>query len=280
MIVVTGGLGFIGKNLVSSLRKIENFKNKIIVVDKKKTCLSDDFKYINNIDFLKKLRINNFAKKVDFIFHQGANSNTAEKNFKLIMDDNYFYSINLIDLCEKKNIPIIYASSASVYGILPKSFKEISDMAPANYYSISKSLVDLYVLKKIKKNKKIKIIGLRYFNVYGKGENKKKRMASVFYHFSNQIKKYKMIKLFKGTKGYKNGEQKRDFVNVSDCVDVNIFFFKNFKTGIYNVGSGIASTFNEVANNIFETYHKKKILNMLICRLTLLMDIKILLKQI
>lgn len=83
-------------------------------------------------------------------------------------------------------------------------------------------------------------------------------MASVFYHFSNQIKKYKMIKLFKGTKGYKNGEQKRDFVNVSDCVDVNIFFFKNFKTGIYNVGSGIASTFNEVANNIFETYHKKK----------------------
>lgn len=183
MIVVTGGLGFIGKNLVSSLRKIENFKNKIIVVDKKKTCLSDDFKYINNIDFLKKLRINNFAKKVDFIFHQGANSNTAEKNFKLIMDDNYFYSINLIDLCEKKNIPIIYASSASVYGILPKSFKEISDMAPANYYSISKSLVDLYVLKKIKKNKKIKIIGLRYFNVYGKGENKKKENGKCILSF-------------------------------------------------------------------------------------------------
>ena len=90
-------------------------------------------------------------------------------------------------------------------------------------------------------------------------------MASVFYHFLNQLKKFNKIKLFKGTKGYRNGEQKRDFVNVIDCVDVNLFFFKNFKSGIYNVGSGIATTFNDVAEKIFKVNSKKRILSTLIC---------------
>ena len=258
MIVVTGGLGFIGKNLVKKLEGIGKIKKKLCVVDKKKKLKSKKFKYYNNIDFLNNFKKAKFAKKVKFIFHQGANSNTAEKNFKLIMNDNYFYTIDLIDLCEKYKIPIVYASSASVYGISPNSFDEKSKMMPANYYSISKSLVDTYVDQKIKKNKKLKIIGLRYFNVYGKGEKDKKRMASVFYHFLNQLKKFNKIKLFKGTKGYRNGEQKRDFVNVIDCVDVNLFFYKNFKSGIYNVGSGIATTFNDVAEKIFKVNSKKK----------------------
>ena len=138
------------------------------------------FIYLNNIEFLNKLKLRNFSKKIDFIFHQGANSNTAEKNFKSIMYDNYFYTRELIDICENYKIPLVYASSASVYGIDTKNFKEQSRMHPANYYSISKSLVDIYALNKIKKNKKIKLAGLRYFNVYGNGEEKKKRMASVF----------------------------------------------------------------------------------------------------
>ncbi len=260
MIVVTGGLGFIGKNLVKKLQEIDFTKNKLCIVDKKNKLKSKKFRYFNYIKFLNNLKKAKFAKKVEFIFHLGANSNTAEKNFKSIMRDNYYYSIDIIDLCEKYNIPIIYASSASVYGISPKNFNENSEMMPANYYSISKSLVDIYVQQKIKKNKNLKIIGLRYFNVYGSGEEKKKRMASVFYHFINQLKKNRIIKLFKGTKGYNNGEQKRDFVNVIDCVEVNLFFFKNFKNGIYNVGSGVATTFNSVAEKIFKAnFQKKKI---------------------
>ena len=257
MIIVTGGLGFIGKNLSSKLEKIDSLNKEICIVDKKKEYKSKKFTYINNLEFLNKLRSKKFAKSIKFIFHQGANSNTAEKNFKSIMNDNYFYTINLIDICEKQKIPLIYASSASVYGTKPISFNENSNMNPANYYSISKSLVDIHALKKINRNKKIKLIGLRYFNVYGNGERKKKRMASVFYHFSNQLNKHGEIKLFKGTRGYKNGEQKRDFVNVSDCVDVNLFFFNNFKSGIYNVGSGKATTFNNVAKNIFKINKKK-----------------------
>ena len=142
------------------------------------------------------------------------------------MYDNYFYTRELIDICENFKIPLVYASSASVYGIETNNFKEETIMRPANYYSISKSLVDIYALNKIKKNKKIKLAGLRYFNVYGNGEEKKKRMASVFYHFSNQVNNQGKIRLFKGTRGYKNGEQKRDFVHVSDCTKVNLFFLK------------------------------------------------------
>lgn len=258
MIVVTGGLGFIGKNLVKKLIEKKSLKKKLCVVDKKNKIISKKFKYYNNDEFLNNLKKIKFAKKVKFIFHQGANSNTAEKNFKSIMIDNYYYTIELINLCEKYKIPIVYASSASVYGTSPNSFKENSKLMPANYYSISKSLVDIHVQEKIKNNKDLKIIGLRYFNVYGAGEEDKKRMASVFYHFFNQLKKFNVIKLFKGTKGFRNGEQKRDFINVSDCVDVNLFFFKNFKSGIYNVGSGIATTFNNVADKIFKANLKKK----------------------
>ena len=170
------------------------------------------------------------------------------------MYDNYFYTRELIDICENYKIPLVYASSASVYGIDTKNFKEQSRMHPANYYSISKSLVDIYALNKIKKNKKIKLAGLRYFNVYGQGEEKKKRMASVFYHFSNQVNNQGKIKLFKGTRGYKNGEQ-RDFVHVS-IVKSESVFPKKFESGIYNVGS-VRQPFNEVAKNIFNLNKKK-----------------------
>ena len=165
--------------------------------------------------------------------------------------------MQLIEMCEKFNIPLIYASSASVYGCNPKNFNENSKLDPSNYYSISKSLIDLFVKKKILKNNKLKIIGLRYFNVYGPGEEKKKEMASVFFHFNKQMKKKLLIKLFKGTGGYNNGEQKRDFIHVNDCVNINLFFYKKFKSGIYNVVTGVANTFNEIAKSIFNFYKKK-----------------------
>lgn len=257
MIIVTGGLGFVGKNLVQQL----NFttKQQIIIVDKFKKKIFKNNKYLNHLIFLKKLENKNFAKKISIIFHQGANSNTAEKNFYSIMEDNFFYTKKLISLCEKFSIPLIYASSASVYGRNPRSFNESEKLDPSNYYAISKSMIDFLVEKKIRKNKKLKIIGLRYFNVYGPGEGTKKRMASVFYHFNKQLKKNSFIKLFKGIDGYKNGEQKRDFLHVDDCVNVNLYFYKKFKSGIYNVGSGVATTFNLVAKNICDA--KKKNFN-------------------
>lgn len=251
MIIVTGGLGFIGKRLVQSLKK--NCDDEIIVVDKKKL---NSKNYLNNKIFLQKLKSQKFTKKIKIIFHQGANSKTVENNFFSIMKDNYFYTKNLIDLCIKKNIPLIYASSASVYGTETKKFNEDSKLEPSNFYSYTKSLVDLYVTRLLKK-KKYKLIGLRYFNVFGPGEEKKGRMASVFHHFTNQIKQKDHVKLFKGSNGYNDGEQKRDFVFVDDCVDVNIWLFKNFKSGIYNVGSGKATSFNEVAKNIFKIQKKK-----------------------
>lgn len=250
MIVVTGGLGFIGKRLVQNLKK--KYDDEIIIVDKKKLNLKN---YLNNQIFFQKLRSQKFTKNIKIIFHQGANSKTIEDNFFSIMKDNYFYTKNLIDICIKKKIPLIYASSASVYGTDTKKFNEEDILEPSNYYSFTKSLIDLYVTKLLKK-KKNKLIGLRYFNVYGPGEEKKGRMASVFHHFNKQIKQKGLVKLFKGSNGYKDGEQKRDFVFVDDCVDVNIWLYENFKSGIYNVGSGNATSFNNVAKNIFKIQKK------------------------
>ena len=250
MIVVTGGLGFIGKRLVQNLKK--KYDDEIIIVDKKKLNLKN---YLNNQIFFQKLRSQKFTKNIKIIFHQGANSKTIEDNFFSIMKDNYFYTKNLIDICIKKKIPLIYASSASVYGTDTKKFNEEDILEPSNYYSFTKSLIDLYVTKLLKK-KKNKLIGLRYFNVYGPGEEKKGRMASVFHHFNKQIKQKGFVKLFKGSNGYKDGEQKRDFVFVDDCVDVNIWLYENFKSGIYNVGSGNATSFNNVAKNIFKIQKK------------------------
>ncbi len=251
MIVVTGGLGFIGKNLIQKLK--DNFNDKIIVVDKKKIKSKN---YINHEVFIKKLKNKKFSKKIKIIFHQGANSKTVEKNFISILRDNFFYTKDLIDICVKNKIPIIYASSASVYGVQAKDFKEDNKLQPSNYYSLTKCLVDIYVTRLLKQ-KSIKVIGLRYFNVYGPGEEKKGRMASVFFHFKKQLKTKRFIKLFKGKDGYRDGEQKRDFVFVGDCVDVNIWFYKNFKSGIYNVGSGKANTFNTVAKTLFKIHNIK-----------------------
>ena len=185
MIVVTGGFGFIGNVIVTKLSKV--FKEKIIIVEKKK--LKSSFDYYKNDNFLKKLKDKKFSKKIKIIFHQGANSKTVEKNFNSIMKDNYLFTKNLIDECIVQKIPIIYASSASVYGVDTKNFDEQSVLEPSNYYSLTKFLIDEYVTRLLKKNKKYKIIGLRYFNVFGPGEEKKGRMASVFFTLINKLKK-------------------------------------------------------------------------------------------
>ena len=259
MIVVTGATGFIGRNLVKKLNFI-GYQNLILVDKNKKNNILKDLvykKFYNYNRFIYLINNSKFNYRISLIFHLGANSLTTESNFPLILKENYIYTKNLIHYCLKKNIKIIYASSASVYGTNTKNFKENSILNPSNFYSTTKALIDFYVLDILKKNKKSKIIGLRYFNVYGPGENKKKNMASVIYHFNKQISQKRCVNLFKGHNGYKDGEQVRDFVHVNDCVDVNIWFMKKKANGIYNVGTGKISTFNLIAKEIFRYYNYK-----------------------
>ena len=251
MIVVTGGAGFIGSNLVSGLNDSGNVD--VIVVDDLEH--GDKFRnieamkiadYIDKTDFLSRLEQ---LRDVDVILHQGACSDTMELDGRYMMKNNYEYSIDLLHYCQKKEIPFIYASSASVYGSGP-TFKEDPRYEHAlNVYAYSKLLFDRYVRRFMEANPgHSQIVGLRYFNVYGPHEEHKGRMASVAYHFKNQYLNEGHVRLFEGADGYANGEQRRDFVWVGDVIDVNQHFLANPQvSGIYNVGTGRAQTFNEMA---------------------------------
>ncbi len=254
MIIVTGGAGFIGSNLVKGLngRGQEN----ILVVDdlsqgdKFKNLLALDIKdYIDKDDFLAALLAEKYdSEAVEAVFHDGACSDTMEYNGKYMMDTNYAYSKALLHFCQRRRIPFIYASSASVYGGGENGFRETPECEwVLNVYAFSKLQFDRYV-RRVLPGAAAQIVGLRYFNVYGPQENHKGRMASVAYHFFHQLKKDGVVRLFKGTEGYGDGEQRRDFVYVKDVVDVNLFFADNpAKSGIFNCGTGRANTFNAVA---------------------------------
>lgn len=256
MIIVTGGAGFIGSNLVKTLN--EQGRTDIIVVDD----LADGTKFVNiadceiadyfdKDDFLKELDSNGaLAGQVEMVFHQGACSSTTEWNGRLMMSVNYDYSKRLLHFCLDREIPFIYASSASVYGAGEIFKEERQYEKPLNLYGYSKFLFDQYVRARLPEAKS-QIIGLRYFNVYGPREQHKGGMASVAYHFYGQQRQGGNIKLFEGSDGYGPGEQRRDFVYVEDVVDVNLWFMQNPQvSGIFNVGTGRSQTFNDVANAV------------------------------
>ncbi|MDR7866251.1 MAG: ADP-glyceromanno-heptose 6-epimerase [Sporomusaceae bacterium] len=255
MIIVTGGAGFIGSNLVKGLNARGH--EEILVVDdlsqgeKFKNLLALDIKdYIDKDDFLAALMNGKYdSETVEAVFHDGACSDTMEYNGKYMMDTNYVYSKELLHFCQRRRIPFIYASSASVYGGGENGFSENPACEWAlNVYAFSKLQFDRYV-RRVMAGATAQIVGLRYFNVYGPQENHKGRMASVAFHFFHQLKKDGVVRLFKGTEGYGDGEQKRDFVYVKDVVDVNLFFYDNpTQSGIFNCGTGRANTFNAVAN--------------------------------
>jgi ADP-L-glycero-D-manno-heptose 6-epimerase len=261
MIIVTGALGFIGFNLVKKLN-VSNKKDIILVDYNKKTNpikLLKFKKFISVENFYKNLE-KNIPKNTKFIFHQGANSSTTEKNKKKIFKQNYYYSLKLINYCQKNKIKLIYASSAATYGIKNKKFVENNwKLKPGNYYAQSKYLIDKYVRNILKKEGHTQIVGLRYFNVYGPFEFHKKNMGSVMMNFNYQYKKNGIINVFKGSNGYGNGEHVRDFIHVDNCIDVNMYFFKNNISGIFNVGTGTKNSFNKVAHSIFKFYKKKSI---------------------
>jgi len=250
--IVTGAAGFIGSNLVKALN--ERGENNIIAVDNLKS--ADKFRnladcdiadYLDKEDFLKKMQDGFFDGLVSAVLHQGACSNTMETDGRYMMDNNYQYTLELLNYCQNEEVPFLYASSASVYGG-GSVFKESRECeAPLNVYAYSKFLFDQIVRRRWHK-RNAQIVGLRYFNVYGPREQHKGRMASVAYHFFNQYRAEGKVKLFEGCDGYANGGQLRDFVSIEDVVKVNMYFLGNpHKSGIFNLGTGQAQSFNDVA---------------------------------
>ena len=250
--IVTGAGGFIGSNLVKALN--ERGENNIIAVDN--LTQADKFRnladceiadYIDQDDFLKRLQEGFFDGLVSTILHQGACSDTMETDGRYMMENNYQYSLELLNYCQDEEVPFLYASSASVYGS-GSVFKESRDCeAPLNVYAYSKFLFDQIVRRRWSK-RNAQIVGLRYFNVYGSREQHKGRMASVAYHFFNQYRADGQVKLFEGCDGYGSGEQLRDFVSIDDVIKVNMHFLDNQnKSGIFNLGTGRAQSFNDVA---------------------------------
>jgi ADP-L-glycero-D-manno-heptose 6-epimerase len=263
MIVVTGGAGFIGSNLVRELNR--RGCDDVIVVDD----LTDGHKFLNLVDcriadyfdkseFLAKLKDGDFGK-LEAVFHQGACAVTTEWDGRFMMDTNYRYSVELYEHCRANDVPLIYASSAAVYGASTE-FDEGNPAAerPLNVYGYSKLLFDNYVRRRraerrarSSKKRSAPVVGLRYFNVYGPGEAHKGAMASVAFHLHGQVAQTGHARLFEGSGGYAAGEQRRDFVHVGDVVDVNLWFYERRRvSGIFNVGTGASSTFNDVANAV------------------------------
>ncbi|MEX2496093.1 MAG: ADP-glyceromanno-heptose 6-epimerase, partial [Woeseia sp.] len=248
MHIVTGGAGFIGSNLVRRL--IEETGQDVIVVDD----LSDGHKFTNMAglpiaDYLDKNEFldslgDSFGRGVQSVFHQGACSVTTEWDGRYMMRNNYGYSKKLLHHCLAHEIPFIYASSAAVYGGA-REFTELPENElPLNVYGYSKLLFDNYV-RRLSLGTGQQVVGLRYFNVYGPGEQHKGPMASVAFHFNNQVSRHGEIRLFEGSDGFADGEQRRDFVYVDDVSAVNLWFLNHPEvSGIYNVGTGKSQSFN------------------------------------
>jgi len=255
MIIVTGGAGFIGSNLVKALNN--EGRKDILVVDnltngRKFTNLVDCEiqDYIDKEEFIARIRANHSYGHIDAVFHEGACSATTEWDGRFMMDNNYQYSKDLLHYCMEEQVPFLYASSAATYGSSDTFVEDIQYEAPINVYGYSKFLFDQYV-RRILPKVKSQVVGFRYFNVYGPREQHKGSMSSVAYHFNNQIKEHGICKLFQGHEGYADGEQLRDFVFIDDVCAVNLWFKDNpDKKGIFNLGTGRSQSFNDVADAV------------------------------
>jgi ADP-L-glycero-D-manno-heptose 6-epimerase len=263
MIIVTGGAGFIGSAIVWRLNQLG--ETGIIIVDELGT--DDKWKnlvplnfddFINKNDFLNLLKSGS-GFKISSIIHMGANSSTTERDADLLFSNNYLYSKELAAYCLEKNIRFIYASSAATYGDGSLGFDDneskLENLRPLNMYGYSKQLFDLWAKRNGVFNK---LVGLKYFNVYGPNEYHKGDMRSVVHKAFEQINANGKVRLFKSANPqYKDGEQMRDFIYIKDAVDMTLFFLNNPGTnGLYNIGSGKSRTWNDLVNAMFRAMNR------------------------
>ncbi|MCB8890641.1 ADP-glyceromanno-heptose 6-epimerase [Vreelandella malpeensis] len=269
MIVVTGGAGFIGANIVKALNA--RGRTDILVVDD----LSDGTKFVNladctlfdyrdKDDFISEVRASLRGEPCDLpaieaIFHEGACSDTTEWDGQYMMENNFEYSKVLLEYCEQHGIALLYASSAATYGG-SEVFKESPEFEkPLNVYGYSKLLFDQHVRARMP-TLTTQVVGFRYFNVYGPREQHKGKMASVAFHNHGQVRAGGDLKLFGAHDGFEAGMQSRDFVFVGDVVDVNLWFLDNPKvSGIFNLGTGRAEPFKAIGEAVIDYYGKGKI---------------------
>lgn len=258
MIIVTGAAGFIGSQCLMGLN--ERGVDEILAVDD----LTEGRRYIN----LARARIADYLdyeallplleKKalgpVDAIIHQGACSTTTEWNGRYMMEINYHYTKRLYHYCMAHRIPLIYASSGAVYGCTERFCESDGEQLPLNVYGYSKWLFDQYRLRH-QSRESAQVVGLRYFNVYGPHESHKGSMASVVYHFTRQLLEQGVVKLFGRGEGCEAGEHCRDFIYVKDVVKIVLWFLDHSEmSGIYNVGTGQAESFNTLAKHLLAVH--------------------------
>jgi len=258
--VITGAAGFIGSRLAAALNR--SGISEILAVDD----LSDGANaknlyaleiedYMDKSEFLARLSTGNFDGTVEAVLHQGACTDTLQSDGKFMMENNYAYSKALADWCQDEEVPLIYASSASVYGAGPGFAEERENERPLNVYAYSKFLFDQYVRRAAAPGA-VQVAGLRYFNVYGPNEAHKKlrKMHSIALQAYEQFRAKGCVELFAGSDGFGDGGQRRDFIHVDDAVAVNLWLLENRDvSGIFNCGTGRAQTFNEVAAAVINT---------------------------
>jgi ADP-L-glycero-D-manno-heptose 6-epimerase len=272
VIIVTGGSGFIGSNLVHELNRAG--ETDILIVDNLAPGLNPAAPkflnlagaqyadYMDKREFRAAIRSGEFdGSKIRAILHQGACTNTLEDDGRYMMDNNYTCSKELLHFALDNRIPFVYASTAAVYGA-SASFSEIpANEAPLNVYGYSKLAFDNYV-RRLMPDRKSTVVGLRYFNVYGPREQHKGRMASVLHHFTRQLRETGTIRMFQGSGGFGDGEQRRDFVFVRDLARICMFFSgllpgehapRNLHA-IVNAGTGEARTFKDVAQALIKLH--------------------------
>jgi len=251
-IVVTGAAGFIGSNLVHALNA--RGETNVIAVDN--LAKADKFRnladaeiadYLDQDEFASRLHAGDFDDDLAAILHEGACSDTMETDGRYMMRNNYRYSVDLLTHCQDNDVPFLYASSAAVYGGSGAFREERACESPLNVYGYSKFLFDQYV-RRVLRERTAQIAGFRYFNVYGPRESHKGRMASVALHFFDEYRAQGQVKLFESSDGYAAGEQRRDFVSVDDVVAAKLDFLDHpDRAGIFNLGTGRAASFNDVA---------------------------------